>query len=141
MHFINRHGRMLPVGRSAAIEPGLVMPAVIRGSGDDRCSTGAHFKSPRIGVRLQTDFARLAVADFVFVEGAWLQVRQKQLPDAAAAAHPHGMAPPVPVIEIADDADAFGIRCPDREADARDTVHAVHVRAQDTIGMAVSARA
>ena len=45
----------------------------------------------------------------------------KDFPEAVAA-HAHGMAAAVPIVEIADDADAFRIRRKHREGDARDAL-------------------
>jgi hypothetical protein len=56
-------------------------------------------------------------------------LRNEQLP-IADAAHPHRMPPPVPEIEVADDADAFGIRRQHHEGDAVDAVERHRMRAE-----------
>src|SRR6185369_13610803 len=56
-------------------------------------------------------------------------LRNEQLP-IADAAHAHRMPPPVPEIEIADDADALCVRRQYHEGDAIDAVQRHRVRAE-----------
>jgi len=58
--------------------------------------------------------------NLVFVDLAGRELGQEDLPDAAGGMDAHRMAPPVPAVEVADDADALGARRPDREGDAAD---------------------
>ena len=54
----------------------------------------------------------------------------EDLPHAAFEAHAHRVASPVPVVEVADDADAPRVRGPDGEGHAGDAVDRARVRAE-----------
>ena len=62
--------------------------------------------------------------DLEFVGDAGRDVRGEDFPDAGVAAQAHDMAAAVPVVEIADDGDAPGIRRPDGEMEALRRLHA-----------------
>src|SRR5579883_618424 len=68
------------------------------------------------------------------------QRRDEDLPDAAGA-QPHGIAPPVPIVEIADDADALRIGRPDREGDAVRAVMLAAMSAQHIVAFVMGALA
>src|SRR6185503_11427599 len=65
----------------------------------------------------------------VLVRGAGAEVRNEELPDAGVAAA-HGVAPNVPVVELAGDGDAFRIRRPNREAHTGNAVGVGQVGAE-----------
>ena len=67
--------------------------------------------------------------DLELVVVAGLGVRDEQFP-IAGAAHPHGMSPPVPEIEIADHGHAPCIRRQHDEADAVDAFEPHRMRAE-----------
>src|SRR5271157_3478775 len=56
--------------------------------------------------------------DFELVEFPLLQPRDENLPQSGRAARPHGMVPPVPLVEVSDNAYTLGIGRPDGKADA-----------------------
>ena len=59
--------------------------------------------------------AAVRPADVVLVPRARHHPGHEQLPDAGAAQRAHRVRAPVPVVEVADHADAAGVRRPDRE--------------------------
>ena len=96
---------------------------------DDRGGLGPDLggEGKRIGFHRQMLAVRLDDVELVVVADAGL--RNEQLP-IADAAHAHRMPPPVPEIEIADDADALGVRRQHHEGDAVDAVERHRVRAE-----------
>ena len=60
----------------------------------------------------------MARLDLKLVEFPLLQPRDEDLPHPRQAARPHGMAPPIPLIEVSDDAHALGVGRPYGKADA-----------------------
>ena len=62
------------------------------------------------------------MANLVLVERPGAQPRHEQFPDAAGNVLAHRVAAAVPVVEVADDADAGGIGRPDGEVHAVDAV-------------------
>ena len=96
---------------------------------DDRGGLGPHLggKGERIGFQRQMLAVRLDDLELVVIADAGL--RNEQLP-IADAAHAHRMPPPVPEIEIADDADALGVRRQHHEGHAVDAVQRHRMRAE-----------
>ena len=96
---------------------------------NDRGGLGPHFggKGDRIG--LQRQMLAVGVDDVELVVIADAGVRDEQLP-IADAAHPHRMPPRIPVIEIADHADAARVRRQHHEGDALDAVERHRMRAE-----------
>jgi 2-polyprenyl-6-methoxyphenol hydroxylase-like FAD-dependent oxidoreductase len=70
------------------------------------------------------------VADLEFVVRADADAGNENFPHARRAEQSHRMKPPVPIIEIPDDADALRVRRPDREARAGDAVGRAQLRAE-----------
>ena len=79
-----------------------------RGGGRRDLGEGRH----RIGLAVP---AAVRAADLVLVRGTASHARHEQLPDAGAAERAHRVRPAVPVVEVADQPDAAGARCPDGE--------------------------
>ena len=91
------------------------------------------------GIALELQLAAVARVELVLVELAGAELGHEQLPDARAAAHAHRVIAPVPVIERADDADALGVRRPDREADAAHAGDRALVSAEEAVRVDVAA--
>ena len=83
----------------------------------------------------------MSIANLILVEAARLQIRDEEFPHTAAPTCPHGVAAPVPVIEIAHDADPLGIRGPDGKQNAGDVVDHMVVGAEKAVGVTVLALA
>ncbi len=96
---------------------------------DDRCRLWAQLggKRHRIGFEREELSVGTQNLELVFVAGR--DRGRKNLPKAVAA-HAHGMAAPVPIVEVADDAHAFSIGRKHREDDTRDAPVDKRVRAE-----------
>jgi hypothetical protein len=72
----------------------------------------------------------MSVAHLEFVVRAHAQAGKENFPDPRRAEQPQGMKPPVPMVEIADDADALRVRRPNGEAGAGQAVNHAPLRAE-----------
>src|SRR5271166_2093666 len=104
---------LLPCGH-----PLLVTPFVTVQIPDDGGRVRTHFRQVSIRVRFEREIAMMPRLDFELVELTLLQPRDEDLPHPRRAARPHGMAPPVPLIEVSDNAHTLGIGRPYGKADA-----------------------
>ena len=127
--FINAHRRAQRVALAAFFQPGIVGPLEFFGVPDDGGLFGRDLeeKPERVGVQLDV---AVRVADLEFVMRACADAGNENFPDAGGAEQPHGMEPPVPIVEIADDADALGVRRPDGKAGAGHAVSRAQLRAE-----------
>ena len=73
--------------------------------------------------------------DAEFVDRPFLQAGNEQFPDAAGNVFAHRMAAAVPGVEIADQADAAGVRRPDGEIHPRDAVDRPQLGAQPAVAI------
>src|SRR5208337_5541689 len=105
---------------------------------DDRGLCGGVFGGKGVRIALQAVDAEDLGADEVLVERAGADVGQEDLPDAAVA-QAHGVAADVPIVEVAGDADHFGVGGPYGEADSGDEVDFDQMRAQGVPGLVVGA--
>src|SRR5205814_8670961 len=78
---------------------------------------GRDFEVPAVRIRLVQQMAA-ARANLVLVAGVSAQLGDENLPHPRRYELAHRADAPVPSIEIADDADALRVRCPDREVHA-----------------------
>ena len=76
---------------------------------------GRSSRAKGVGIGFEREKIALRADDFVFVDGAFADFGEEKLPDSGRAARTHGMDAAVPVIHVADDADAFGGGRPDGE--------------------------
>ena len=122
MDFIRRHRPDQPVAAAALLDPGRILPDMLVGL--DYAGSGAwpQFEFLGIGIGLDVDVTGVALANFVLVQIARLQTGNEQLPHPGRAARTHGMAAPVPRIEIAHHADALGVGRPHGKAHSLDLV-------------------
>jgi hypothetical protein len=110
MHLVGAHrleNRILP---GATRHPFVVLPGVIAG-GDLRCGLRWHLGGECQRISAIADRPIDAVHPEL-VQAADRKARPKQLPHPGRAEHPHRRFVTVPVIELADQAHALGIRCP-----------------------------
>jgi hypothetical protein len=87
------------------------------------------------------DAAAFTVADFILVQDPAAETGNEQFPYAASSSRAHRMYPTVPAIEIPHHADPLGVRGPDHETHAIDTIGVVAVRAQHPVTVPVTALA
>ena len=137
MHFMDAHRRVPPIVAGALLHPGLVGPGKGFGLGDDGGRPWPELEALAVGVGLQEHLPGVPVAQLEFVQRARLEVGQEQLPHPEAGPDPHGMAAPVPGVEVADHAHPVRIGRPDGEQHPRHVVHFVPVGAEEAVGMPV----
>ena len=70
------------------------------------------------GIGLQRQPLAVRADDLELVGAPGADIGDEDFPDAGVAALAHHMAPAVPVVEVADDRDAPGVRRPDGEMEA-----------------------
>ncbi len=141
MDFVHGHGLVLPVVSEPLFHPRLVFPEVGGRGGHDGGGARSQFELLSVGIGLGEDLAGVAVPDLEFVEGACAEIGNEELPDACPRADPHGMAAPVPAVEIPHDADALGVGSPHRKQHPGHAIHPVLPRAQAAVGVPVLALA
>ena len=140
MHFVNRHRPRKAVVAVGMRHPFLVVPAVMVQVIDDRRVMRTFFgiKADRVGFGENIVLLRF---DFVFVNFALAQTGDENVPHAAGRIFAHDAGAAVPVVEIADHRNAFGVRRPDGEADAFDAVLFANVSAQFPVHFQMAALA
>src|SRR5216683_3728100 len=128
MHLVDRHRRTQCVALRARIHPRRVAK-LVPGVVDNRriCRWLLGRKCERVGLEQQV---AVPGANFEFVADARREPRNKKLPDSRATEHAHHVRPPVPIVEIADDAHAARVGRPHRECRPADTVHYVRMGAE-----------
>ena len=91
------------------------------------------------GVGLQRRQRAVGADDLVFVARSGADAGQENFPHAAVDALAHLAAPPVPIVEIADDGNAPGVGRPDREVQRPRALMLEHMRAEPLIKLLVRA--
>ena len=82
------------------------------------------------GVGLERQQTAVGTLDLELVAGALRNAGQKGLPHAGRCAPAHGVAPPIPVVEVADNGSPLCIGRPDREVYAGNPVQAQRMGTQ-----------
>ena len=120
MNLIKRHGsvEVLPLG--SIRDPGLIGPDERFVRGDDRGGARRGLAFAGHGISLLREQSSVGTKKLVFVERAWSDARNEQLPDARLAAQTHRMSSAVPGVEVADNGHAARVGRPDGKADALD---------------------
>ena len=131
MHLVDGHGRVAVVAKLLlALHPIAVLPVPLGQVPHDRGGAWRHLGVMAVGVGLERQQVAVRADQFVLVKGAVGQAGNEDFPHAGFDPQPHGMAAAVPVIEIADHADAAGIGRPHGEVHARDPVDGAAMGAQ-----------
>ncbi len=139
VHFIDRHRRMQPILTGSGREPGIIPPGKRVCINQDGGGAWAQLKPAPIGVGFKEEAAALAVTDLELVEGSGGKAWNEEFKNAAGPPASHGVAAPIPAIEITDHTAAFGVRGPDRKKIARDVIDDLGVGAQHVVNMKVLA--
>ena len=127
---VDRHRPIEPrVLRRAATHPLRVAPLIVRDVADERRGLRRHLEGHRERIALLQERAAPG-PDLVLVFLPVGQIGNEDLPDAAGREVPHRVDATVPRVEVADHADAFGIRRPDREVHAGRRADGGAVRAE-----------
>src|ERR1700738_2825023 len=129
MHFVDGDGLLEPIGVGALRYPSGVSPFVGIQVGDDGAGARAEFGAKGVRIRFEGQHVSVGANDFVFVDGAFVELRDKKLPHAGGAAGTHGIEAAVPVIKIAYDADAPSAWCPHGKINATHAFDGVNVGA------------
>ena len=114
-------------------DPFLVVPGKIGDVPHDRGRLGPQLRGEAVGVGLLNEIAVVAALDLELVDFALTEIGDEELPDPGRAAVAHGVAPAVPMIEVANHADSLGVGCPDGEMNAAKTVMRPDVGAQSFV--------
>ncbi len=133
MDLVDRDRRVALVAPPARIDPCPVAPVVVRRPRNARRGARRALGARGIGIGLERPEHAIGADDLVFVETAGVEAGDEELPHPGGVTQPHRTAPPVPVVEIADDADAARIGRPDGEGDAGDTFMLAAMRAQHVV--------
>ena len=136
MHFVVRHRRVERVVFFALFHPLRVLPFVLRQVDDLRGGFRGTLCPEAVGIALLA--REVAVFHTVFVERAVFESRAEEFPEAAGNVLPHRVTTVVPIVELADDADARRVRSPDGEVDAADAVHFAQLRAELVVALPMS---
>jgi len=116
-------------GERSWSQPRLVGPREFFGVPDNRRLLGGDLKKETERIRVEPDVT-MGVANFKFIMRALAHARDEDLPDPGGSQQSQRVTTPVPVIEIADDADALRIGRPDRKAGARHPVNHAQLGAE-----------
>ena len=129
MHFVARHRTIQPTTESRpGRHPVPVAPGVLGDIPDDGRGQGRHFERDPEGVAL-LQHCPLTGTDLELILHPIREVGNEQLPDAVGQEQTHRGHTAVPAVEVADQADAFGVGRPYGEMHAggrpdRETVRA-----------------
>jgi len=138
MQFVNGDGRVLPVESGAVAHPGAVGPLVAVEIDDDGAGFGTEFGGESVGIGFERHHFAGAREDFEFVEAAFGETGNENFPNAGGA-FAHGMDAAIPLVEIADDADALRVGRPYGEVHAGDPGHFAKVCAELFVILEMSA--
>ena len=130
MHFVDRHGAAPGIGIRPPGDVSLVAPREVVRARHDRSSRWPHLAAKAEGIRLEWCKIAARADDLVFVDGSFPEARRENLPNAAIHPLAHGVAAPVPFIEVAHDGDALGLRRPNGEQNAIHAFVGDRMRAQ-----------
>ena len=129
MQLVHGHRRIERVAMGSLSHPRVVPPIVFQVP-DDGCGPRWRFRVEGKRVGLLHSVALEARRNQVFVPVALHDPGHEAFPDSRAASRLQPAGIVRPVIEIADHGDAFGVRRPHRELDARLPVHHADMSAQ-----------
>src|SRR5215210_4898897 len=76
----------------------------------------------------------MARPDFIFVECAIGESGDKEFPETGCSTVRHGMAAPIPFIEVADNTDSRSVRRPDYKMDSGNTSNRPEMSAHCVVG-------
>src|SRR6267142_1329562 len=141
MDFVDGDRFLEPIGLGALGDPSGVIPFVGVQIGDHGAGLRAQFGAKSVRISFKRDHVSAGADDFVFVDGSFVQFGDKKLPNSRGAASAHRIYTAVPMIEIADDADAAAAGRPDREIDAAHAFESLNVCAELIVGVVVAALA
>src|SRR5436309_2277924 len=141
MNFVDGDRRLEPVFPCAEGNPLGVLPFVVIEARNDRAGIGTQLRTERVGVSFQREDVTAWADDFIFVDSAFVVLRQEDFPDARGATSAHRMDPAVPAIEVAHDADAPCAGSPNSEVNTANAFERYHMGAELFVSVVVAALA
>jgi len=139
MDFVDGDGRLEPVLLRPARKPIGVLPFVMIEARYNRAGAGAQFGAKGVGISFERKNVPARTDDFIFVDGTFLELREKDFPDAGGAASTHRMDSAVPPVEVANNAYALCAGSPDREVSAPNAFKRYDVRAEFFVSVVMAA--
>src|SRR5882762_2613747 len=100
MDFVDGDRRFEPVFLRAVRDPIGVYPFMVIETGDDGAGIGAEFRAEGVGIGFEGENVAARADDFIFVDGAFGELRDENFPETGGAAGAHGMDAAVPAIEV-----------------------------------------
>ncbi len=122
-------------------DPADVFPIVVIQAGDDGAGIGAKFRAEGVRISFEREDVAARADDFIFVDGAFVKLGDKDFPNTGGTAGAHGMDAAVPTIEIAHHADALCAGSPNGEVHAPNAFECNHVGAEFFVSVVVAALA
>ncbi|MCY1519870.1 hypothetical protein D9M68_546340 [compost metagenome] len=121
MQLVDRQCLVVGLVLGAPGHPVLVLPVEHQGLHHPRTGGRRHLpgEGDRVGLERQQ---AIRAEDFVFVQLTGAQARNEQFPDPGRVAQAHGMAAAIPAIEFAHHRHPSGIRRPDSETHAGNSI-------------------
>src|SRR5439155_11178024 len=116
-----------------------VLPFVMIEARYDGAGVGAQFGAKGVGISFEREDVPARADNFIFVDGVFLELGEKNFPDARGAASAHGMDSAVPAVEVANDADALCAGSPDREVNAPNAFKRYDVSAEFLVSVVMAA--
>ncbi len=138
VYFVNADRPVELRSLGAMLHPLVVRPLVFAREHDGRIARW-WFVIVAERVVFQRQQVAVSVEQFELVFLAAADPGDKYLPQPVARVQAHRVAAAVPVVEVADDADARGVRGPDRETRTADALYRAQLRAQLGIDLLVRA--
>ena len=133
--FIDAQRRAQGIALPPLNEPIFIRPNEFVDVPDDGCVLGRRLEEETERISAQTDIS-MQIPHFVFVMRALTDAWDKYLPHTGRSQRAHLVEAAIPGIEIANHADALGIRRPDGEAGARDAVDGAQLRSEFVVNTA-----
>src|ERR1700721_1785503 len=140
MDFVNTHRRTQCVAFAPFFQPRVIGPLELLAVPNDGGLLGRDFKKETERVGVQFD-AAMRVANLKFIVRALPHTGDENLPDTRRPEQAHGMKSSIPVIEIANDADALRIGRPNGKAGPGNSVNHAELGAEFFVNFSLVALA
>ncbi len=135
--FVDGDRRIVGMSPAAPRQPFVVLPAVTAQVPHSRRGIGAHFGGKRVGVGLDDPVALVVRLEGELVESALSDAGDEALPDAGRALLVKEERAGLPAVEVADNRYFAGVRGPDREVGAGQSVLLGEMRSELFVGAVV----
>src|SRR5579864_3045774 len=116
MHFVDADRLVAPATLLAVHHPRFILPEEVRFGRHHGIGIAGRRERARVGIGADDKPAVVAISNLELILRAGLYAGDERLPDAAVIQQLQGIAAPIPIVEVADDAHAAGMRCPGAKA-------------------------